>query len=430
MSVMVDERVAALSRAHAEVDVLLGCDTAFLPTEELLASWRELERLRNRLAAVEHRFVAEAESRGLPGEFGARDVPALIRGLLRVAPGDARARVRAADAAVSRTAVSGALQPAPFAEVAAAQVSGAISPRHAAVVVRAIESLPEALQATHGARVEQDLVGYAHEFDPHELGRLATRTVTLLDQDGALRDVAYRERHRDLTIRQRPDGSAAITCEATAELAERLLAVLDPLAAPRPEADGVKDTRTAGQRRHDAVLDALDLLQRAEVLPTVNGIGATVLLTMTVDAWTTGDGVATTGHGAIIPAREAIRIAGGDCRTMTVTLDEFGGIVDYTDTRRFFAPLQRLAMTARDGGCTFPGCDAPPAWCQAHHLRDHAKGGTTTVDDGALVCGHHHRTAIAAGWVARMTDNLVAWIPPPWIDPDQRPRFNRLHELT
>lgn len=424
-----DERVSAESRAHAAVDELLGRDLTRVPADGLLESWRELERLRNRLAAVEHRFVVEAESRGLPGEFGARDVAALIRGLLRVAPGEARSRVRAADAAASRTSLTGEPQPAPFVEVVAAQASGAISPRHAAVVVRAVESLPESLQATHWAQIEQDLVGYAHEFDPHELGRLAARTVTLLDQDGALRDIAYRERHRDLTIRQRPDGSALITGEATAELAERLLAVLDPLAAPRPETDGVKDPRTAGQRRHDALCDALDLVQRAGLLPSVNGISATVPLTTTTDAWTSGDGVAVTGHGAILPAREAIRIAGGDHRTMTVTLDPFGGIVDYTDTRRFFTETQRLAMTARDGGCTFPGCDTPPAWCQAHHLHDHARGGTTTVDDGTLVCGHHHRTHAALGWTARMTDNRVAWIPPPWIDPDQRPRRNQFHEL-
>ena len=45
--------------------------------------------------------------------------------------------------------------------------------------------------------------------------------------------------------------------ELTAECAERLLGVFDAFAGPAPESDGVKDRRIAGQRRHDALLDAL-----------------------------------------------------------------------------------------------------------------------------------------------------------------------------
>ena len=83
--------------AHGEVDALLEWPLDLLSREEVFELWRQLESLRNRLAAVEHRFVAETEARGWPGELGARDVAAVIRGLLRVAPGEAKARARAAE---------------------------------------------------------------------------------------------------------------------------------------------------------------------------------------------------------------------------------------------------------------------------------------------------------------------------------------------
>ena len=46
-------------------------------------------------------------------------------------------------------------------------------------------------------------------------------------------------------------------------------------------------------------------------------------------------------------------------------------------------------MIARDLGCSFPGCTAPPAWCQAHHITDFSLTRRTSVDDGTLLCGFH-----------------------------------------
>src|SRR5439155_1652849 len=50
----------------------------------------------------------------------------------------------------------------------------------------------------------------------------------------------------------------------------------------------------------------------------------------------------------------------------------------------------RRALTVRDGGCTFPGCDRPPSWCDAHHVRCWADGGETKLGNLALLCRRHH----------------------------------------
>ena len=61
------------------------------------------------------------------------------------------------------------------------------------------------------------------------------------------------------------------------------------------------------------------------------------------------------------------------------------------DGHRIATPSQRQALIARDQGCSFPGCDIPPACCETHHVIEFQHGGKTSVDTLALACGHHHR---------------------------------------
>src|SRR6185437_14618227 len=157
------------------------------------------------------------------------------------------------------------------------------------------------------------------------------------------------------------------------------------------------------------------------------GVTTTVMLTMSEQAAATGQGTATTGHGIVLPAREALLWLDGGTQIIPIVLNQIGAITGISTGHRLFTPRQRLAMTVRDGGCCFPGCEAPPQWTEAHHVIEHRNGGPTSVTNGCLLCSFHHREFQRMGWRVDMTDGLPTWTPPNWIDPDQKPIHNRRH---
>jgi hypothetical protein len=57
---------------------------------------------------------------------------------------------------------------------------------------------------------------------------------------------------------------------------------------------------------------------------------------------------------------------------------------------RTATPAQLRALAVRDGGCTWPGCDRPPAWCDAHHDPASTDNGYTDVDKMRLLCRPNH----------------------------------------
>jgi hypothetical protein len=214
-----------------------------------------------------------------------------------------------------------------------------------------------------------------------------------------------------------------------------------PPPAPRRKLTASKTPAPPGQRQHDGLLDALKLLARAELLPDVAGITTNVLLMMTPEAFATGEGTATTGHGVVLPVREVMMWVDGATVVIPIVLNEDRAIVNIGTGQRLFSKRQRIGLIARDRGCCFPGCTAPPQWTEAHHVIEYAEGGPTATDSGGppanegvaggggcLLCGFHHREFEKLGWLVRMNDGVPEWLPPAWIDPDRKPVTNRSHD--
>lgn len=419
----VADALAALDSALARLGEIARTSAS---DDDLIELLKGLERHSRRLAALDHILLATADDRRLDFSRGYRSLTAFLHDLLRITTAEAAARAKAARNLGPRRELSGAPLDPLFAHVAEAEAAGELSATHARIIVRTVDRLPVAVQAEHAESVEQFLVEQGRQFPPETLASLAQRLSDTLNPDGTLSDENYRRLHRGLSVHIRRDGSSHVEGDLTAPATETLLTVLDATAAPKPEQDGLKDTRTATQRRHDGLLDALLALLRAGELPRTGGVTTTILLTMTAEVAAAGAGSVTTGHGATISLDQARPLIGG-ARVMPVIFDQARQVTAYGTAHRIFTEGQRLAMIARDQGCSFPGCDAGPLWCEAHHVTDFAFTGRTSIDDGTLLCGFHHREHARLGWECVMLAGVPHWLPPAWLDPQRQPRRNLAH---
>ncbi len=84
-------------------------------------------------------------------------------------------------------------------------------------------------------------------------------------------------------------------------------------------------------------------------------------------------------------------------------VNTYGEPVNLHRTSRHANATQRRLLTLRDQGCVFPGCDKPPAHCQAHHLHYWSHHGHTDLDNLALVCWFHHHLIHEDNWQLHRT---------------------------
>ena len=103
-----------------------------------------------------------------------------------------------------------------------------------------------------------------------------------------------------------------------------------------------------------------------------------------------------------------------------VVLADSGRMRSLAAEQRVLNRRQRRAIAARDGGCLIPGCGVAAAWCEVHHVHEHARGGPTHTDNGVLLCWYHHRFIEEHGWKVRMTRGVPEVRAPQWIDASGR----------
>jgi hypothetical protein len=99
------------------------------------------------------------------------------------------------------------------------------------------------------------------------------------------------------------------------------------------------------------------------------------------------------GNDHPITAADALRMI-CDRGYTPLLFDETGQTIDLGKDQRYFTRPQRRAITKRDGGCLYPGCDRPPEECEYHHINPwarHPSHRKSEVRDGVLLCRRHHK---------------------------------------
>ncbi|WP_434964973.1 DUF222 domain-containing protein [Brevibacterium casei] len=163
------------------------------------------------------------------------------------------------------------------------------------------------------------------------------------------------------------------------------------------------------------------LISRISMDQAGTGSPYALVVTATAEdlAHRTGEG--TTGVETPIPIHELVTNGlNGD--VFFHLMSETAHTMQVMTEKRFANKKQVAVITARDKGCTFPGCDAPPGWCEANHVVPWARGGKTTINNLALACSAHHHLLDRSDWeMLMLLDGRPAWRPPASVDPARRP---------
>ncbi|HEX3812294.1 MAG TPA: DUF222 domain-containing protein, partial [Mycobacteriales bacterium] len=307
---------------------------------------------------------------------------------------------------------------------AAAVASGDISSEHAQVISSAIRHLPTSLDRDVVTGAEKTLAGHARDLDPSDLKTVARQLHLHLNPDGNLPD--DKPSRRELTFRRDAYGMDVIRGRLDAEGSATVQAALAPLMQPHPAEDGVRDPRSPARRCADALVELSEQTLGAGGLPTMAGEKPHVTVTIGLNDLRDGTGHATLNTGAPVSPETARRIA-CDATIIPILLGSEGEPLDIGRATRTIPPGIRRAIVARDLGCIHPDCDAPAPRCEAHHVQHWTNGGPTALNNLVLLCPRHHWTIHHDQWQITFHEGIPHVIPPPLLDPQQRPQRNTRH---
>lgn len=450
-----------MAAARAGVSEALESGVWSRSDQELVADVRETLALRAQADALLLAQIAEVDSRGLAGRRACPSTRAWLRSAHRIGPGEASRLVTTATALRDElTAVGVALG------------IGNMSLAQAHVCVDAIADLPAQTPVAKRPQAEATMIEAAESFDPVLLARIGRRLAEIIDPEGVqARDeqpITDKEddahRGRDLALTPNAGGAGGtLRAKLDAFGYATLSALLTAVTAPRttPDSSGTEpatatgpfpasaaagactgtapghlgfsapdpaigDTRTLGQRRCDGLVEAVRQALHAGGLPSAGGVKPRLVVTIPYSCLKNRTGAGRLADGTQLSPSLTRQLA-DDAEIVPVWLSPSGMPLDVGRTQRLFTGRIRTALDLRDRGCAWPGCDRPPSWAQAHHIRAWIDGGSTDLDNGVLLCLFHHHEIEKADWTVTVRGGRAWFTPLRWIDVQQKPILNLLH---
>ncbi len=308
-------------------------------------------------------------------------------------------------------------------------------------IVTVLRKLPSRFTRVEVTRCEESILDQAENLGPGELRTLTRFLLELVDPDQAEADEAKRLAREERSARQArylslaPDhhGSTRISGQLPVADAALLEAQLDAL---MPSAESYKKSGEApskGARRADALVLLTQTAAATGALPAHGGDRPTVHITLNYETLTTGLGeiglLGSSGSEGL-SAGAARRLA-CDANLIPIVLGGESQPLDVGRDHRHVTTPIRVALQERDGGCVFPGCTAPHAVCEAHHIIPWWAGGHTALPNLVLLCPFHHQLvepdplqSEESQWTVHLDEATgLPWVTPPrHIDPARRPR--------
>jgi hypothetical protein len=198
--------------------------------------------------------------------------------------------------------------------------------------------------------------------------------------------------NRQLRISTAEDGSLLISGILDPVGGAAVRNVLEPLARP----SGEHDYREREQRLADALVEAVTHGGKQNVQLQVTSSIETLL-------GLTGAPGADMEFSLPISSKTVERWA-CDCSVTRVLMQD-SVVIDVGRAKRTISGPTRRALNARDGHCVWPGCERPASWSDGHHLVHWIHGGTSDLENLALLCQRHHWKVHEGNWQLVKTDD-------------------------
>ncbi|KAA0116182.1 HNH endonuclease signature motif containing protein [Mycolicibacterium sp. P9-22] len=391
---------------------LLDCPRRVFDEPPLLAVLVAAVTARNLLDHVIAQAVAAAERLGIPARKHLRSGADLLTSL-GVAPGAAYRAARVGRAAHTLPALT------------RAQRLGGIGIEFADAVGKGVTHINNRVPLSEDDRasvvtklmIQTTPSQVAEKARAIAIDKAATQPV----EDGTV-PVAENADLNEMALVQNDEGRVVASLDLDALTGEELLTALDPLCRPIPLPDGSPDPRPVGKRR----ADALGQLVRTYLSHSQRPMSGGVLPHVTLIRPQVPGFVDTLGFTGPISAFTADLIT-CDSTLGTVIVDGNGAPLDVGRSERLFTPAIRKGLAVRDGGCAHPGCGRPVSWCDAHHIIPWGSDGTTSIDNGVLLCRRHHTAIHHGGWQVYLGPDRHPWFIPPHKPGDAEPQHLRSH---
>ncbi|MGO1971839.1 MAG: DUF222 domain-containing protein [Propionibacteriaceae bacterium] len=291
--------------------------------------------------------------------------------------------------------------------------------------------------------VQIELLASAAGQPPQGMRKIANTLVAALFPDteddhlGQQLENEERKARRNRYLRCRVDGEGSVCFGGKLPIGdgEKLISLLGaflPGTAGLERLDPFAEAPTMEQRQADAFVAMLDELLARGTAPTSGGDRPSVTLILPYEHLVDGiRGATLTNSGEEVSPMTVRRLA-CDADVIPVVLGKDSEVLDVGRTQRLVTSGIRKTLVVRDRGCVFPGCDAPPSRCDAHHLVPWHAGGDTSLANLALLCRHHHqiiepnpRAGPGEQWTISLnTKGLPQIRPPTRVDPQREPRRN------
>ncbi|GAA2847803.1 HNH endonuclease signature motif containing protein [Pseudonocardia halophobica] len=412
---------AARDRLQQAIAQLTDAAGPAAGADEVIDALRVCEEARRALDRAVVEATADLQRRGVFAERGYRSPTGALSDLLGWERFEARRRVIAAENVCEQIGLDGtAALPARLPATATVFASGEAGLRHVEVIARLLDSGPaRRLDPKTWAGAEVQLAANAAISTPSELHTWGTQLLELLDQDGPEPDDTPPAQLNELRLsrfRTRPGGKLAGRYDDAA-LFDAIAAAVDAGASPR-DAD---DQRSAAERQAEALAEVCAQVLSRGRLSEAGGRRPQLTVTVRLEDLERRAANASLEFGGQLTP-QTLRQLACDAAVIPVVLDGTGVPLDVGRISRTVPDGLRRAVTVRDRGCAFPGCDRPPSWCDIHHVREWQHGGPTALHNLVMLCSVHHRLIHHSHWEVRMVDGLPEFLPPSWIDRSRTPR--------